>query len=571
MSAAHPHREGLVIAPLGGCGEIGMNLTLYGAEGRWLMVDCGMTFADETLPGVDLIVPDPSFIESEAEDLVGLVVTHAHEDHLGAIHHLWERFRCPVYVTPFAAAALRPKLEEAGIQGDVPVHVVDSEDPLDLGPFRVTMVGMTHSTLEMQALGIETRHGAVLHTGDWKLDPDPLLGEVSDEAALKEWGDRGVLALVCDSTNVFNPGTSGSEADVRRAMIELVKARPTGRIVITSFASNVARLESAAAAAEAANRSFALVGRSLWKFYEAAREAGYLKKMRPPLRDREAADLPADKVLFLCTGCQGEPRGAMARIAFEDHPSIALGRGDTAIFSSKIIPGNERTLMRVHNALALSGVEVITEKDHMVHVSGHPAREELKRMYELVRPELLVPVHGEARHLIEQARFAVEEGGVPAAQVILNGDVLRLAPGKPRIVGEVPSGRLAVDPSGLVVMASAMLQHRRKLSYNGVAMVVLVVDEDSELVEDPRVLLVGVADGSEMRRLTEDIEIAIEKEIGKVNGRRPADDDTLAEAAMRALRRTVRQINGRRPITECEVVRLEAGEQVSAKKLKEAV
>jgi ribonuclease J len=571
LSAAHPHRDGLVIAPLGGCGEIGMNLTLYGAEGKWLMVDCGMTFADESLPGIDLVVPDPSFIASEADDLVGLVVTHAHEDHLGAIHHLWDRFRCPVYVTPFAAESLRLKLEEAGLRDEVPVHIVRDEGPLDLGPFRVTMIGLTHSTLEMQALAIETRHGTVLHSGDWKLDPDPLLGEMSDEAALKAWGDRGVLALVCDSTNVFTPGTSGSEADVRRSLIDLVKARPTGRIVITSFASNVARLESAAAAAEAANRSFALVGRSLWKFYEAARECGYLKKMRPPLSDREAADLPSDKVLFLCTGCQGEQRGAMARIAFDDHPTIALGRGDTAIFSSKIIPGNERTLMRVHNALALAGVEVITEKEHMVHVSGHPAREELKRMYELVRPELLVPVHGEARHLIEQARFGVEEGGVPAAQVILNGDVLRLAPGKPQLVGEVPTGRLAVDPSGLVVMASAMLQHRRKLSFNGAAMIVLVVDEDSELVEDPRVMLLGVADGKGLRQLTEDIEIAIDKEIARVNGRRPADDDALAEAAVRALRRVVRQINGRRPITECEVVRLEDGEQVSVKKLKEAV
>ena len=571
MSAAHPHRDGLVIAPLGGCGEIGMNLTLYGAEGKWLMVDCGMTFADESLPGIDLVVPDPSFIESEADDLVGLVVTHAHEDHLGAIHFLWERFRCPVYVTPFAAESLRLKLEEAGLLDDVPMHIVRDDAPLELKPFRVSMIGLTHSTLEMQALAIETRHGTVIHSGDWKLDPDPLLGDVSDEAALREWGDKGVLALVCDSTNVFNPGTSGSEADVRATLIELVKARPTGRVVVTSFASNVARLESAAAAAQAANRSFALVGRSLWKFYEAAREAGYLKKMRPPLTDREAAKLPADKVLFLCTGCQGEPRGAMARITFDDHPTISLGQGDTAIFSSKIIPGNERTLYRVHNELTLNGVEVITEKDHMVHVSGHPAREELKRMYELVRPELLVPVHGEARHLIEQARFGVEEGGVPAAQVIMNGDVLRLAPGKPRLVGEVPTGRLAVDPSGLVVMASAMLQHRRKLAYNGAAMVVLVVDEESELVEDPRVVLLGVAEGAEMRRLTEDIEVAIEKEIGKVNGRRAADDGTLAEAGVRALRRTVRQINGRRPITECEVVRLEAGEQVSGKKLKEAV
>lgn len=568
---AHPHRESLVIAPLGGCGEIGMNLTLYGAKGKWLMVDCGMTFADETLPGVDLIVPDPSFIESEAEDLVGLVITHAHEDHIGAVHHLWTRFRCTVYVTPFAAQSLYAKLDEAGLRDEVPVKVFDGESAIDLKPFTVTPVGLTHSTIEMQALAIETPHGTVIHTGDWKLDPDPLIGPASDEAALKAWGDKGVLALVCDSTNVFEPGTSGSEMDVRRVLIDLVKERPRGRVVITTFASNVARIESVAKAAEASGRSFVLVGRSLWKFYTAARAAGYLQDIREPLTDKDAARMPREKTLMLCTGCQGENRGAMARIAMDDHPNIDLRSGDTAIFSSKIIPGNERTLFRMHNALALNQVEVITEKDHLVHVSGHPAREELKRMYELVRPELLVPVHGEARHLIEQARFGVEEGGVPASQVILNGDVLKLAPGKPEIVGEVPVGRLAVDPAGLVVTAAAMLQHRRKLAGHGVMVMVLVVDEESELVEDPRIVMVGIADGVETRRLSEDISVAIEREIGKVNGRRPADDDTLAEAAIRAARKVVRQIANRRPITECEVVRLEEGETVSRNKWKEAV
>lgn len=568
---AHPHRDGLVIAPLGGCGEIGMNLTLYGVAGKWLMVDCGMTFADESLPGIDLIVPDPSFIETEADDLVGLVITHAHEDHIGAVHHLWHRFRCPVYVTPFAAQSLYSKLDEAGIRGDVPVHVFSGEEVLELDPFRVTPVGLTHSTLEMQALAIETRHGTVMHTGDWKFDPDPLVGPSSDETALKAWGDRGVLALVCDSTNVFDPGTSGSESDVRRSLIELVKARPHGRVVVTTFASNVSRIESVARAAEASGRSFVLVGRSLWKFWQAARAVGYLKDLDEPLTDKDAVRMPRNKTLMLCTGCQGEPRGAMARISMGDHPNIDLRAGDTAIFSSKIIPGNERTLYRMHNALALDDVEVISEKDHFVHVSGHPAREELKRMYELVRPELLVPVHGEARHLIEQARFGVEEGGVAASQVILNGDVLRLAPGEPEIVSEVPVGRLAVDPAGLVVTAAALLQHRRKLAGNGVMMIVLVVDEDSELVEDPRIMLVGVVDGGEVRALSGDISVAIEREIGRVNGRKPADDDTLAEAAVRAARKVVRQFSSRRPITECEVVRLEQGERLSKDNWKEAV
>lgn len=570
MSLAHPHRDNFVMVPLGGCGEIGMNLTLYGADGRWLMVDCGMTFADETVPGIDLLVPDPSFIEAAAEDLEALVITHAHEDHLGAVHHLWSRFRCPVYATPFAAELLRQKFEEAGIEDEVELHVVRDEGPLRFGPFTVTLIGLTHSTLEMQALAIETRHGTALHTGDWKLDPDPLLGPASNEPALKAWGDKGVTALVCDSTNVFNPGTSGSEAEVRRSLIELVKGRK-GRVVVTTFASNIARLESIAMAAKAAGRHFALVGRSLWKFYEAAKQVGYLADMPEPLDDRDAAVLPRDKVLLLCTGCQGEPRGAMARIAADDHPQIALAKGDTVIFSSKIIPGNERTLYRLHNQLALAGIDVITEKDHFVHVSGHPARDELKRMYELVRPAMLVPVHGEGRHLIEQAEYAVKQCGLPASQVVMNGDVLVLAPRGPRIVGEVPSGRLAVDPSGLVLTAAEMVQDRRRLSYNGAAMIVLVVDEASELVEDPRVSLIGVAEGNNRTELIGEIERALEDALERLNDRRPADDEAIQQAAVRALRKTVRQANGRRPITECEVVRLERGERVAEPGLKEAV
>lgn len=566
----HAYRDGLVMVPLGGCGEIGMNLTMYGTAGKWLMVDCGMTFADDNLPGIDIVVPDPTYAETEAEDIVGLVITHGHEDHLGAVHHLWRRFECPVYATPFAAELLLGKFREAGIEDEVDLRVVRDEDPLELGPFRVTMIGLTHSTLEMQALAIETPHGTLLHTGDWKFDAKPMLGPASDEAALRAWAEKGVRALVCDSTNVFSSGTSGSEGDVRDELVETVQGR-NGLVVVTTFASNVARLESVAHAAKAAGRHFALVGRSLWKFYEAARKVGYLADMDEPLNDKEAAAMPRDKVLLLCTGCQGEVRGAMARIANDDHPQVSLRKGDLVVFSSKIIPGNDKTLYRLHNQLALNEIDVVTEKDRPVHVSGHPSRDELRRMYDIVKPEMVIPVHGEARHLIEQARYAVNECGVPEAHVVLNGDILQLGPGTPEKVGEVPVGRLAVDASGLVLTAAEMLLNRRRLSHNGAAMIVLVVDEDSELVEDPRIILIGIAEGAEERDLIADAERAIEREMGKVNGRRPADDETLAQTAVRALRKVVRQANGRRPVTECEVVRLEEGERVAADKWKEAV
>lgn len=569
---ARPHRDGLIMVPLGGCGEIGMNLTMYGVNGKWLMVDCGMTFADDNLPGIDIVVPDPTYAEAEAEDIVGLVITHGHEDHLGAVHHLWRRFRCPVYATPFAAELLMGKFKEAGIEDEVDLRIVTGEEPLELDPFRVTMIGLTHSTLEMMALAIETPHGTLLHTGDWKFDATPMLGPASDEVALRAWAAKGIRALVCDSTNVFSPGVSGSEGDVRAELTEVVKARKGGRVIVTTFASNVARLESVAHAARESGRHFALVGRSLWKFYEAARKVGYLADIDEPLNDKEAAAMPRDKVLLLCTGCQGESRGAMARIANDDHPQISLTKGDTVVFSSKIIPGNDRTLYRLHNQLALNEIEVVTEKDRGVHVSGHPSRDELRRMYDIVQPEMVIPVHGEARHLIEQARFSTKECGVPEAHVILNGDMLQIGPGTPEKVGEVPVGRLAVDASGLVLTAAAMLQDRRRLSANGAAMIVLVVDEDSELIEDPRISLIGIAEGKEHGDLIADAERAIERELGKVNGRRPADDDAIAQAAVRALRKVIRQANGRRPVTECEVVRLEEGERVSAAdKWKEAV
>ncbi|HEX7969985.1 MAG TPA: ribonuclease J, partial [Stellaceae bacterium] len=367
-----------------------MNLSLYGYGGRWLMIDCGISFADETLPGVDVIMPDPGFIAERADQLAGLVVTHAHEDHIGAIPHLWRRFRCPVYATPFTAAVLRQKLIEAGMEHEVPITEVPMSGRFAVGPFEIELVTLTHSIPEPNAVVLRTPLGTVLHTGDWKFDPDPLVGGTADMARLRSLGDEGVLAMICDSTNALRAGEAGSEADVRKSLIDIV-GRCRNRVVIACFASNVARVESAAAAAAAHDRHTALVGRSLWRIEHAARETGYLQGVPPFLTDEEAGYLPREKVLLVCTGSQGEPRSALARIADDDHPEIVLEEGDTVIFSSRVIPGNERTIGRLQNRLAALGVEIITEQDHFVHVSGHPAQDELTRMYQLVRPRIAVP------------------------------------------------------------------------------------------------------------------------------------------------------------------------------------
>jgi len=549
--------DSLYFLPLGGAGEIGMNLNVYGSGGRWLIVDCGMTFADESLPGVDLVVPDPTWLAERADRLLGIVVTHAHEDHLGAIHLLWPKLRCPVWATPFAANVLRAKLAEADLTAEVPLHVHDPAEVLQIGPFRISMIGVTHSIPEAQALKLETPAGTVLHTGDWKLDDTPLVGPVTDQAALARAGDQGVLALIGDSTNIFRAGESGSESAVREVLTDLARDRP-GRVVVTSFASNVARLSSVAFAAAETGRHLVLVGRSLWRYYEAARQAGYLADMTPPLTDRDVGHLPPDKVMALCTGCQGEPRGAMARIAARDHPAITLDPPDVVIFSSKIIPGNERALGRLHNALSAAGHEVITEKDHAVHVSGHPARDELARMYRWIRPRIAVPVHGEARHLIAHARFA-EAQGVKRTLVVSNGDLVRLGPDGPAVVETVFAGRLAVDAGGsLLPTGDPALTTRRRMAYNGVASVSLAIDAAGRPVGRPRVSLVGVAGAATEVRLAAEAAAAVE--VVLADAKPGQGDDEIAEAARRAVRRTVRLANGRRPVTAVHVLRVPVAE-----------
>jgi ribonuclease J len=544
-------KDSLYFLPLGGVNEIGMNLNLYGYGDQWIMVDLGTSFADEGMPGVDMVVPDVAWIAGRREKLLGLILTHAHEDHLGAISHCWDELQCPVWATGFAASVLRRKLEEKGMVDAVPVHIYQPGDLIELGPFKIRSMNITHSTPESQALAIETPRGTVLHTGDWKLDPRPMLGPQTEIETLRSYGDKGVLALVCDSTNVFSRGTSGSEGAVHDALVPLLKDKP-GRIAVTTFSSNLARLESLFRVAKDLDRHVCLIGRSLHRFIAAAQENGYLKHIPNKVDEREAGFLPREKILYICTGCQGEPRGAMARIAFGSHPHVVMSPGDTVVFSSKIIPGNERTLFRLHNELVAKGIEVITEKDAFVHVSGHPSRDELAEMYALARPQIAVPVHGEPRHLVEHARFA-QSLQVPHGIVPRNGDLIRLAPGEPDVVEQVPAGRLAIDGDELIPLQGGTLGVRRKLAFNGAAAVTLVVDGRGKLLADPQVMLAGVVNFE-----VEDIEDEIAEEIADAIELLKAsrDDAALEQAAIKAMRGFLRGLTGRKPVCQVQIVRM---------------
>ena len=556
----------LLFVPLGGAGEIGMNLNLYGHRGEWMMVDFGLSFADETLPGAEIVLPDPTFLEELAERgerVAGLVLTHAHEDHIGAVPYLWRRIgRPPITCTRFTAAVLRQKLRDAGVSnGGASIRVVEPGEAFEIGPFRCHFVHVTHSIPEANALAVRTPLGNVLHSGDWKLDPEPLIGGTTQEKALAAFGNEGVLALVSDSTNVFDHGTSGSEAAVRSSLEELV-ARQRGRVAITSFASNVARMDTAMKVAEATGRQVAVVGRSMRRMIHAAREVGYLRDMPELLDERELGILPRERVLLLCTGCQGEPRSTMARIAARSHPTVQLDPGDTVIFSSRIIPGNERTLFALHNLLLQGGIEVITEEDHFVHVSGHPCRDEMAQLYEWIKPRISVPVHGEVRHLHEHAALA-RKLGVGQAVQITNGDVLRLAPGEPAVIDRVHTGRLVVENEGLVEAGDEMFRVRRRLMNHGTVLVGLTMDPYGSLLAPPQLSVIGAADLQSQPDLRAAAVEAIEDEIDALEDSAAAEDDRVREAVRVGARRGLRLARDRRPIIEVQVTRL-SGEALAA-------
>jgi ribonuclease J len=548
----------LVFLPLGGSNEIGMNLNAYGfgpeGDKKWIVVDVGVTFAgEEGIPGVDLILPDPEFLETNKDDILAIVLTHAHEDHIGAMGWLWPRFPAPVYATPFTAHLLRDKLRERGIERKVPLHEVPLKHRFQVGPFDIEYVTLTHSIAEPNGLAIHTPLGTVMHTGDWKIDIDPLIGEQTDSARIRQIGDDGVLAMVCDSTNVFSEGEAGSEAGVRDGLFEAI-AEQKGKVAVACFASNVARILSTVEAATAAGRSVSLIGRSMLRITGAAKAVGLLQDATF-IEPEMARHLPDDKVLYLCTGSQGEPRAALARIAEGSHPFVTLGRGDTCLFSSREIPGNERAILELQNKLAMRGVNIITGKDRHIHVSGHPCRDELRAMYEMVRPQIAIPTHGEQRHLMEHAKFALSLQ-VPEALAVKNGDMIRLAPGPAAVIDEVPNGRLLVDGDAIIASDSETIRDRIRLGEHGYVMVSIAIDAKGRIKAGPDVRARGLSErnGSPAEGRLEQLADAAEEAFNRLKPDQRMDEETAEGFVMRAVRKACDRIFGKRPIVDVVVM-----------------
>ncbi|MGJ3258799.1 MAG: ribonuclease J [Rhodospirillales bacterium] len=548
----------LLFLPLGGAGEIGMNLNLYGLgdpkDPTWLMIDLGVTFGDGSPPGIDLITPDPAFIVERRDKLAGLVLTHAHEDHLGAVPYLWDRLRCPIYATPFTMEILKRKLSETDFADEVELHEVPMNGAFKVGPFELDLITLTHSIPEPNGIAIRTPLGTVLHTGDWKFDPDPVIGEVSDEAALNRLGDDGVLAIVCDSTNVFAPGHSGSEADLAQSLTEII-GECQGKVAVACFATNVARLHTVAKAAETCGRDVILAGRSLQRVTTAARNCGYLDDVAPMLDEEASGFIPDDKQVIICTGSQGEPRAALARIATDSHPRITMGKGDTVIFSSRVIPGNEVGIGNMKNNLARLGVRIVEDSDAHIHVSGHPNREELVEMYQHVRPQISIPVHGERRHLEKHAALA-RECQVAHTIVNENGGLVRLAPGTPEIIDHVPAGRLVYDGNRMIPMVGEAVRSRIQGLWNGTAVVTICIDKDGKPVGDMMITTTGMLEPDEEDAVLDEVADNIYDAVERLSKRTLKDDEEVSETVRLAARRAFRRLLDKKPITDVHLIRI---------------
>ncbi len=561
MSKAKSGDE-LVFLPLGGSGEIGMNLNAYGFgpahDRKWIIVDIGVTFGrEEMTPGIELIMPDPTYLEGERDNIIGIVLTHAHEDHIGALPWLWPKLKAPVYATPFTAALLREKLRERGLLDKVDLSVIPLKGRLTLGPFDIEFVTLTHSIPEPNGLAIRTPLGMVWHTGDWKIDPEPLIGEVTDEATLRAMADEGVLAMVCDSTNVFVEGDSGSEADVRTRLTEVIAAC-TGKVAVTAFASNVARVETVIRAAQASGRTVCLVGRSMHRIVGAAKSVGLLADIPQLISEDEAGSAPDEAILYLCTGSQGEARAVLSRIARGDHRNVSLGRGDTVIFSSREIPGNETAIHLLYAQLDERGVEIITSDDAPVHVSGHPARNELRQMYQWARPRIAIPVHGERRHILEHVKLALELQ-VKEAIAPRNGDLIRLAPGPAAVIDEVPAGRLYLDGAVMISPDDDAFRDRRRIADEGVVIVSLAVGEKKhQIVAGPNVSVRGLAMASEedLDVALDDLERIAEAAFTRLNHHERGEDEAVEASVVRAVRKGAEKLWGKRPLVDVSILRI---------------
>ena len=552
------NKEELIFCPLGGSGEIGMNMNLYayGKEDdqKWIIVDMGVTFADDTIPGVDLIMPDPGFIIDKKDDLLGIVLTHAHEDHIGAVAHIWPELKCKLYATPFTAALLTEKFKEKKIDISSFLKIVPLNSQIKLGAFEIDFVTLTHSILEPNGLSIKTPLGTILHTGDWKIDPNPLIGNKIDEEKLKKIGSSGVSAMICDSTNIFSPGRAGSESDVRDSLLKIMEVK-TKRILVTSFASNVARMESIFYCAKKTGRSICLVGRSMHRIYKAARKCGYLKGLIEPLEPRDAKKVSKNKILYLATGSQGEPMGAMNRIVNGSHPDVFLEEGDCVIFSSKIIPGNEKKLYNLQNQIVKNNIEIISEENAFVHVSGHPNRDDLKDMYTWVKPKSIIPVHGEHRHMQEHVSFA-KEMQIPKTLLIENGDIIKLLPGDaPQIIDKAPSGRVYLDGSINVETDSQSIKDRKNLSINGYLEITLLVSNNGK-IKKPIISFRGIPENQNNEPFIFDMEDEIFNICRTFSIESKNQQKNLIETIKQNCRRIVREKTGKKPFTNINIARI---------------
>jgi ribonuclease J len=551
-------KDELLFCPLGGSGEIGMNLNLYAYRKddnqKWIVVDMGVTFADDSIPGVDLIYPDPGFLIEKKKNLLGIVLTHAHEDHIGSVAIIWSELKCKIYATPFTAALVKEKFREKKIDITNYLKIVQLNGKINLGEFEIEFITLTHSILEPNGLSIKTPVGIILHTGDWKCDPNPLIGKKIDEKKLKEIGNQNVLAMICDSTNVFNEGRAGSESDVRDSLLNII-SNLKKKIIVTTFASNVARMETIFYCAKKTNRQISLVGRSMHRIYKAARQCGYLQNLIEPIDPRGAKNISRDKIIYLSTGSQGEPMGATKRIVNGTHPDVFLEKGDTVIFSSKIIPGNEKKLYAMHNEIVRNGIEIITEENSFVHVSGHPNRDDLKDMYSWVRPKSVIPVHGEHRHMIEQTKFA-KEMQVPHSLQIENGDIVRIYPGNnPQIIDKAPSGRMYLDGSISVREDSSSIKERKNLSVNGYLEVTLLISNNGK-IKKTIISFKGIPIDEISETFIFDMENEVNNTCRKFSVQNKKQEHNLIEILKQNCRKIIKDKTGKKPYTTINIFRI---------------